>query len=97
MSRISNRRAEVPIRKHYCNLGKVSPNFVDAGFVVRVIRHDDDFAPVFDQAHCRPRDRLEEQAEANLQEAMHQLFGRRGQSRFYRLEFGKSVVRTFTP
>jgi len=38
-----------------------------------------------------------EQAEANLQEAMRQLFARRYQSRFYRLEFGKSVVRTFTP
>jgi arginine decarboxylase len=38
-----------------------------------------------------------EQAEANLQEAMHQLFARRYPSRFYRLEFGKTVVRTFTP
>lgn len=37
------------------------------------------------------------QAEANLQEAMHQLFARRYQSRYYRLEFGKSVVRAFTP
>lgn len=38
-----------------------------------------------------------EEAHANLQEAMHQLFARRYQSRLYRLEFGKSVVRTFTP
>ena len=38
-----------------------------------------------------------EEAEANLQEAMHQLFARRYQARFYNLEFGKSVVRTYTP
>lgn len=38
-----------------------------------------------------------EEAEANLQEAMRQLFARRYRSRYYRLEFGKSVVRTFTP
>ena len=38
-----------------------------------------------------------EEAQTNLREAMHQLFSRRYKSRFYRLEFGKSVVRTFTP
>ena len=38
-----------------------------------------------------------EQASANLQEAMQQLFARRYNSKFYRLEFGKSVIRTFTP
>jgi arginine decarboxylase len=38
-----------------------------------------------------------EEAGANLHEAMQQLFARRYKSRFYRLEFGKSVVRTFTP
>jgi arginine decarboxylase len=38
-----------------------------------------------------------EEAEANLREAMQQLFARRYESRFYKLEFGKSVVRTFTP
>jgi arginine decarboxylase len=38
-----------------------------------------------------------EEAHTNLHEAMQQLFARRYQSRFYRLEFGKSVVRTFTP
>jgi arginine decarboxylase len=38
-----------------------------------------------------------EEAEANLQEAMHQLFARRYQARFYKLQFGKSVVRTYTP
>jgi arginine decarboxylase len=38
-----------------------------------------------------------EEAEVNLQEAMQQLFTRRYQTRFYKLEFGKSVVRTQTP
>ncbi len=38
-----------------------------------------------------------EEAEANLQEAMQQLFARRYQTRFYKVEFGKSVVRTYTP
>lgn len=38
-----------------------------------------------------------EEAEANLREAMQQLFERRYKTRFYRLEFGKSVVRTYTP
>lgn len=38
-----------------------------------------------------------EEARANLKQAMHELFARRYKSRFYRLEFGKSVVRTFTP
>jgi arginine decarboxylase len=38
-----------------------------------------------------------EEAETNLQEAMQQLFARRYQTRFYKLEFGKSVVRTYTP
>ncbi len=38
-----------------------------------------------------------EEAEANLREAMRQLFARRYESKFYKLEFGKSVVRTFTP
>ncbi len=38
-----------------------------------------------------------EDAEANLKEAMQQLFVRRYKTKFYKLEFGKSVVRTFTP
>ena len=38
-----------------------------------------------------------EEAEANLREAMQQLFARRYKTRLYKLEFGKSVVRTFTP
>ena len=38
-----------------------------------------------------------EEAEVNLQEAMQQLFARRYQTRFYRLEIGKSVVRTYAP
>src|ERR1700693_1968683 len=38
-----------------------------------------------------------EEAEANLRKAMQQLFARRYQTRHYQLEFGKSVVRTFTP
>jgi arginine decarboxylase len=38
-----------------------------------------------------------EEAEANLREAMRQLFARRYKPAFYKLEFGKSVVRTFTP
>jgi arginine decarboxylase len=38
-----------------------------------------------------------EEAEANLREAMQQLFARRYQTRFYKLEIGKSVVRTYTP
>jgi arginine decarboxylase len=38
-----------------------------------------------------------EEAEANLRQAMQQLFARRYQAKHYQLEFGKSVVRTFTP
>ena len=38
-----------------------------------------------------------EEADANLREAMHQLFERRYKSKLYKLELGKSVVRTFTP
>jgi arginine decarboxylase len=38
-----------------------------------------------------------EEAEANLREAMQQLFARRYKTELYKLEFGKSVVRTFTP
>jgi arginine decarboxylase len=38
-----------------------------------------------------------EEAEANLQEAMRQLFARRYKAELYKLEFGKMVVRTFTP
>jgi len=38
-----------------------------------------------------------EEADANLQEAMQQLFARRYQARYYKLEFGKSVVRTYKP
>lgn len=38
-----------------------------------------------------------EEAHANLKEAMTQLFARRYKSKSYRLEFGKSVVRTFIP
>jgi arginine decarboxylase len=36
-----------------------------------------------------------EEAQANLDDAMQQLFARRYKSRLYRLEFGKLVVRTF--
>ncbi len=38
-----------------------------------------------------------EDAEANLREAMQQLFARRYKTKLYKLEFGKSIVRTFTP
>ncbi len=38
-----------------------------------------------------------EEAEANLREAMQQLFARRYETKLYKLEFGKSVVRTYTP
>src|ERR1700686_1476218 len=38
-----------------------------------------------------------EEAEANLREAMQQLFARRYKTRFYKVEFGKSVIRTFMP
>ena len=38
-----------------------------------------------------------EEAEANLREAMQQLFERRYKGTLYGLEFGKSVVRTYTP
>jgi arginine decarboxylase len=38
-----------------------------------------------------------EEAEVNLQKAMQQLFARRYQATFYKLEMGKSVVRTYTP
>jgi arginine decarboxylase len=38
-----------------------------------------------------------EEAEANLREAMQQLFERRYKGTFYELEFGKSIVRTYTP
>jgi arginine decarboxylase len=37
------------------------------------------------------------EAEANLREAMQQLFERRYKTKFYKLEFTKSVVRTYTP
>jgi arginine decarboxylase len=38
-----------------------------------------------------------EEAEANLREAMQQLFARRYKTEFYKLEMGKLVVRTYTP
>lgn len=38
-----------------------------------------------------------EEAEVNLHDAMQQLFARRYRTSLYQLEFGKSVVRTFTP
>ena len=38
-----------------------------------------------------------EEAEANLQEAMRQLFTRRYETKIYKLVYGKSVVRTYTP
>ncbi|MGB9242888.1 MAG: pyruvoyl-dependent arginine decarboxylase [Candidatus Acidiferrales bacterium] len=38
-----------------------------------------------------------DEAESNLREAMRQLFARRYQGSLYKLEFGKSVVRTYTP
>jgi arginine decarboxylase len=37
------------------------------------------------------------EAEANLREAMQQLFVRRYKTKFYKLEMGKLVVRTYTP
>jgi arginine decarboxylase len=39
----------------------------------------------------------DEEADANLPDPMQQLFARRYQTRYYKLEFGKSVVRTYTP
>jgi len=38
-----------------------------------------------------------EEAQGNLREAMHQLFERHYKTKFYKLEFGKSVVRTYKP
>jgi arginine decarboxylase len=38
-----------------------------------------------------------EEADANLREAMRPLFARRYKETLYKLEFGKSVVRTYTP
>ncbi len=38
-----------------------------------------------------------EEAEANLRDAMQQLFARRYDADLYKLAFGKAVVRTFTP
>src|SRR5271170_7135831 len=38
-----------------------------------------------------------EEAESNLREAMQQLFARRYKAQHYKLEFGKSVLRTYTP
>lgn len=38
-----------------------------------------------------------EEAETNLREAMQQLFARRYKPKLYKLEFGKSVCRTYTP
>jgi arginine decarboxylase len=38
-----------------------------------------------------------DEAEANLREAMKQLFGRRYKKKLYKLSFGKTVVRTFVP
>jgi arginine decarboxylase len=38
-----------------------------------------------------------DEAKANLHEAMHQLFERRYKSSLYKLDFGKSVIRTFVP
>jgi arginine decarboxylase len=38
-----------------------------------------------------------EEAGANLREAMLQLFARRYKTKFYKLELGKLVVRTYTP
>jgi arginine decarboxylase len=38
-----------------------------------------------------------DEAEANLRTAMQQLFDRRYKTKMYKLEFGKTVVRTFTP
>jgi hypothetical protein len=38
-----------------------------------------------------------EEAEANLREAMQQLFERGYKTSFRKLEFGKSVVRTYVP
>ncbi|MGB2664017.1 MAG: pyruvoyl-dependent arginine decarboxylase [Candidatus Acidiferrum sp.] len=40
---------------------------------------------------------LMEEAEANLREATQQLFARRYETTIYKLEHGKSVVRTYTP
>ena len=38
-----------------------------------------------------------EEAEANLREAMQQLFARRYKPKLFRLDFGKLVLRTYTP
>jgi len=38
-----------------------------------------------------------EEAEANLREAMQQLFARRYKPKLYRLDCGKLVIRTYTP
>lgn len=38
-----------------------------------------------------------EEAETNLKQAMQELFARRYTAEIYRLEFGKTVIRTFTP
>jgi pyruvoyl-dependent arginine decarboxylase (PvlArgDC) len=38
-----------------------------------------------------------EEAEANLREAVQELFARRYEGTLYKLGFGKSVVRTYTP
>jgi arginine decarboxylase len=38
-----------------------------------------------------------EKAEVNLREAMRQLFARRYETTIYKLEYGKSLVRTYTP
>src|SRR5580698_5004216 len=38
-----------------------------------------------------------DEAEANLREAMKQLFERRYKDKLYKLSFGKTVVRSFTP
>jgi arginine decarboxylase len=38
-----------------------------------------------------------DEAEANLREAMKQLFERRYKEKLYKLSFGKTVVRSFTP
>jgi len=38
-----------------------------------------------------------DEAEANLREAMQQLFARRYKEKLYKLSIGKTVVRTFTP
>ena len=70
---------------------------ITAGLLIaKVYRNSDDFYLGGFACEYAGNGSVEE-AEANLREAMQQLFERRYKSRFYKLEFWKSVVRTYTP